>query len=138
LSRAEVDRLIQCTPNRKHRTFLMVLYSAGMRFSEAAHLRIADIDSDRMMITIAHGKGSKQRLVPLSPRLLKELRTYWAEYRPTDLLFPGNSVNLPTFQCSLALPNSSKRPHPFGSFKLTTPIAEVWPSLERTHPAPGN
>lgn len=92
LSRNEIDKLIQCTPNLKHRTFLMTLYSAGLRFSEGANLKIADIDSDRMMIRVAHGKGSKERLVPLSPRLLKELRIYWKKYRPTELLFPGNSA----------------------------------------------
>ena len=91
LGRQEVDRLIQCTENLKHRTFLMTLYSAGMRFSEAAHLRIPDIDSARMMIRIASGKGNKERLVPLSPRLLKELRLYWLKYKPTDLLFPGKT-----------------------------------------------
>jgi site-specific recombinase XerD len=64
LSRDEIDRLLQCTPNLKHRTFLMVLYSAGLRFSEAAHLRISDIDSARMQIRVACGKGKKERLVP--------------------------------------------------------------------------
>ena len=92
LSRNEIDKLLQCTPNLKHRTFLMTLYSAGLRFSEAAHLRIADIDSDRMMIRVARGKAMKERLVPLSPRLLKELRVYWLKYKPGDLLFPGKSA----------------------------------------------
>ncbi len=91
LSRNEVDKLIQCTNNLKHRTFLMTLYSGGLRFAEAANLRIADIDSDRMMIRVACGKGKKERLVPLSPRLLKELRVYWKKYKPTDLLFPGKT-----------------------------------------------
>ena len=93
LSRHEVDRLLQCTPNLKHRTFLMVLYSAGLRFSEAAHLKIPDIDSDRMLIRVACGKGKKERLVPLSPRLLKELRIYWLKYKPTDYLFPGKRAD---------------------------------------------
>jgi integrase/recombinase XerD len=91
LSRQEIDGLIECTPNLKHRTFLMVLYSAGLRFSEAAHLKISDIDSARMQIRVACGKGSKERLVPLSPRLLKELRVYWKQYRPTIYLFPGKT-----------------------------------------------
>ena len=95
LSRQEVDALIQCTSNLKHRTFLMTLYAAGMRFSEAAHLKISDIDSKRMMIRIASGKGGKERLVPLSPRLLKELRIYWLKYKPTDLLFPGKPTTKP-------------------------------------------
>jgi len=93
LARTEVDELLSCTPNLKHRTFLSTLYACGMRFSEAAHLRIADIDSARMQIHITHGKGAKARMVPLSPRLLETLRTYWKEYRPSDLLFPGNSAS---------------------------------------------
>jgi site-specific recombinase XerD len=93
LSRHEIDQLIQCTANLKHRTFLMVLYSGGLRFSEAANLKIHDIDSRRMQIRVACGKGKKERLVPLSPRLLSELRIYWKKYRPSDFLFPGKSVN---------------------------------------------
>jgi site-specific recombinase XerD len=93
LSRHEIDRLLQCTPNLKHRTFLMTLYSAGLRFSEAAHLKIADIDSHRMLIRVACGKGKKERLVPLSPRLLKELRIYWKQYKPANYLFPGKTAD---------------------------------------------
>jgi site-specific recombinase XerD len=91
LSRQEVDGLLQCTPNLKHRTFFMVLYSAGLRFSEAANLKIQDIDSHRMMIRVACGKGKKERHVPLSPRLLKELRVYWKQYQPAIFLFPGKT-----------------------------------------------
>jgi site-specific recombinase XerD len=78
LARAEVDELLRCTPNLKHKAFLSTLYGCGMRFAEAAHLRIADIDSARMQIRITHGKGAKQRNVPLSPRLLECLRECWA------------------------------------------------------------
>jgi site-specific recombinase XerD len=91
LSRQEIDQLIQCTPNLKHRTFLMTLYAAGLRFSEAASLKIHDVDSKRMQIRVACGKGRKERLVPLSPRLLKELRIYWLKYKPTSYLFPGKT-----------------------------------------------
>ena len=77
LSVEEVDALLACTPNLKQRTFLMTLYSAGLRLSEAAALQLADIDSQRMQLNVMRGKGSKQRLVPLSPRLLEELRSYW-------------------------------------------------------------
>ena len=95
LSRHDVDELIRCTKNLKHRTFLMTLYAAGLRFSEAANLTIADIDSGRMMIRVAAGKGAKERLVNLSPRLLTELRVYWVKYRPTHLLFPGKPETKP-------------------------------------------
>jgi len=91
LSRHEIDRLIQCTENLKHRTFLMTLYSGGLRFSEAANLQLTDIDPHRMLIRVARGKGNKERLVPLSPRLLKELRIYWLKYKPTRYLFPGKT-----------------------------------------------
>jgi len=60
-----------------------------MRFSEAAHLHVRDIDSRQMQIWINLGKGAKDRLVPLSPRLLDELRAYWKESKPSSLLFPG-------------------------------------------------
>jgi site-specific recombinase XerD len=111
LSRAEVDRLLQCTPNLKHRTFLMTLYAAGLRLSEAAHLRIADIDSDRMLLNVASGKGAKQRQVPLSPRLLEALRGYWRKYRPADFLFPGKTPHKPYAQTSIqkAIKASAKR-----------------------------
>jgi integrase/recombinase XerD len=89
LGRQEVDELLRCTKNHKQRMFLTTLYATGMRFSEAANLQIADIDSQRMQIRITQGKGAKQRQVPLSPRLLTELREYWRQYRPISLLFPG-------------------------------------------------
>ena len=92
LGRLEVNELLTCTKNLKHRTFLTTLYATGMRFSEAANLRIEDIDSKRMQIRIIHGKGAKQRQVPLSPRLVEELRSYWRQFKPTSLLFPGNSA----------------------------------------------
>ena len=93
LGRQEVDDLLRCTKNLKQRIFLTTLYATGMRFSEAANLQINDIDSGRMQIRITHGKGAKQRQVPLSPRLLSELRVYWKQYKPTSLLFPGNSAD---------------------------------------------
>jgi site-specific recombinase XerD len=95
LSVEEVDELLQCTRNLKQRTFLMTLYAAGLRLAEASALRIPDIDSRRMQLNVASGKGSKQRLVPLSPRLLEALRQYWKEYRPSDYLFPGATPDRP-------------------------------------------
>ncbi len=95
LSQEEVDALLQCTPNLKHRTFLMTLYAAGLRLSEASNLQIAHIDSGRMQLLVTHGKGAKERLVPLSPRLLQALREYWKKYRPTQYLFPGKTPDRP-------------------------------------------
>jgi len=95
LSGQEVTRLLSCVRSRKHRTFLLTLYAAGLRLSEAAELRIADIDGQRMQLRIAHGKGAKERLVPLSPRLLTELREYWKQERSPKYLFPGKTFDRP-------------------------------------------
>lgn len=95
LSGDEVSRLIACTTNIKHRAFLLTLYSAGLRLNEAAHLKIGDIDSQRMQLRVACGKGAKERRVPLSPRLLEELREYWKKHRPSTYLFPGRTDDVP-------------------------------------------
>jgi len=95
LAASEVDRLLSCVRSLKHRTFLLTLYAAGLRLGEAAALTIPDIDSQRMQLRIAHGKGAKQRLVPLSPRLLEALRAYWREVRSPQFLFPGKTFAAP-------------------------------------------
>ena len=86
----EVVRLIAAASNLRHRTILMALYSTGMRRAELCHLRTEDIDKERMVIHIRQGKGGKDREVPLSRKLLDQLRTY---YRPlphkSGWLFPS-------------------------------------------------
>ena len=62
------------------------------QFSEVVHLRVADINSARMVVHVRQGKGQKDRLVALSAVLLAELRTYWRPYRPAGCLFPGSSA----------------------------------------------
>jgi site-specific recombinase XerD len=68
---------------------LTTLYAAGLRLEEALHLEATDIDSARMLLRVACGKGAKERLVPFSTRLLTELRKYWTHYRPRKWLFPA-------------------------------------------------
>jgi len=94
LGSAEVDQLLQSVPCLKHRTLLLTLYAAGLRLSEAASLTIPDIDSQRMLLRVARGKGQKERLVPMSPRLLAALREYWKQERPPEFLFPGATHNV--------------------------------------------
>lgn len=89
LSQEEVQRLIDAAPTLTAHVILSTIYATGMRVSEAVHLRIGDIDSKRMVIRIVQGKGNKDRLVPLSGKLLELLRTYWRRVRPRDFLFPG-------------------------------------------------
>ena len=89
LSQQEVVRLIDSASNLFHRAMLMTLYSTGMRRAELFYLKVEDIDSDRMLVDIRHGKGSRDRSVPLSPKLLETLRAYWRWMKPQTYLFPG-------------------------------------------------
>ena len=83
---AATDRLSQ---QSVHRAMLMTLYSTGMRRAEMCQLKVTDIDSERMLIHIRHGKGGRDRDVPLSPKLLETLREYWRWMKPKTYLFPG-------------------------------------------------
>ena len=89
LSPDEVRRLIAGAKNLYHRTMLMTLYGAGLRRSELLQLKVADIDSQRMVIRVERGKGGHGREVPLSPTLLTALREYYRWMRPQTYLFPG-------------------------------------------------
>jgi len=93
LSREEVTRLLAAAHSLSHRAMLMLLYSTGMRNAELRHLQVRDIDSRRMLIHIRHGKGSRDRYVPLSATLLDTLRAYYRWMRPTGYLFPGTVAN---------------------------------------------
>lgn len=94
-SRPELEALFQATPDRKRRTLLMTAYGAGLRVGELVRLKVSDIDSARMAIRVNQGKGDQDRYTILSPRLLKELRDYWRQYRPSQWLFPGSSGSGP-------------------------------------------
>jgi integrase/recombinase XerD len=93
LSPQEVLRFLSCVESFKHRTILTVCYAAGLRISEAVRLKVTDIDSERMVIRVALGKGQKDRFVMLSPKLLEVLRTWWPVHRPKQWLFPGDRVD---------------------------------------------
>ncbi len=89
LTRDEAVRLIDAASNLFHRAMLMTVYSTGMRRAEMCNLKVADLDSDRMIIHIRQGKNQRDRDVPLSPNLLETLREYWRWMRPKTYLFPG-------------------------------------------------
>ncbi len=95
LSQREVEALFGAIKNLKHRAILMTIYSAGLRVSEALHLKPLDIDSQRMMIRVEHGKGNKDRYTLLGKRNLDILREYWKKYRPVDWLFCNPSRKKP-------------------------------------------
>jgi integrase/recombinase XerD len=95
LAPAEVVGLLEAAAPGRDRVFLQVAYGCGLRLSELIHLQVSDIDSARMVIHVRHGKGAKDRLVPLSRRLLAELRAYWRVCRPRTWLFPGRKPDRP-------------------------------------------
>jgi len=94
LSKEEVQGLFSSTQNVKHRAILMTIYSGGLRLNEATHLKLTDIDSQRMMIMV-HGKGNKIRYTLLGEKTLDILRTYWKLYHPSDWLFPSKTPDQP-------------------------------------------
>jgi integrase/recombinase XerD len=89
LSREEVAQLFALVPQPLERLMLQTIYACGLRASEGLGLRVEDIDSSRMLLWVRHGKGNKDRAVPLSPALLQALRAHWLRLRPTTWLFPG-------------------------------------------------
>jgi site-specific recombinase XerD len=89
LSQEEVGRLIDSASNLFHRAMLMTLYSTGVRRAELCHLKVSDIDSQRMVVHVRQGKGGRDRDVPLSPKLLETSREYWRWMKPKTYLFPG-------------------------------------------------
>ena len=95
LSPAEVLRFLEAAPSFTYRVIFSTMYGTGMRVSEAVHLRMRHIDSQRMMIRIEQSKGNRDRDVPLSPKLLELLRTYWRKVRPQEWLFRGQNPEQP-------------------------------------------
>lgn len=95
LSADEVVRFLEAVASLKSRTALTTAYAAGLRVSEVVGLKVADIDSARMVIRVEHGKGGKDRTVMLSAQLLAILRAYWRLARPENWLFPGRDASKP-------------------------------------------
>jgi integrase/recombinase XerD len=95
LSHEEVARLLQAVRQPKHHAVLATIYAAGLRISEALSLKVSDIDSERMVITVREGKGRKDRTVMLSPQLLALLRRYARQTSPSGWLFPGRRRDRP-------------------------------------------
>jgi site-specific recombinase XerD len=95
LSPAEVGRFLDSVKTPKQRVILTTCYAAGLRVSEAVHLTISAIDSQRMVLRVAQGKGQKDRYVMLSPKLLEILREWWRVSRPRPWLFPGERPGRP-------------------------------------------
>jgi integrase len=95
LSREEVLRVFAAFAEGRDRTLVRTAYACGLRVGEAVRLRVGDIDGGRGLLAVRRGKGGKDRLVPLSPLLLGELRASWRRQRPADWLFPGRRRGRP-------------------------------------------
>lgn len=102
LSKEEVKAILQSLSNVKHRCMLSLIYSCGLRRSELLSLKPADIDSNRNLIHIRLGKGKKDRVVPLSGKVLEMLRAYYVTYKPKHWLFEGQSAGQPYDERSLS------------------------------------
>jgi integrase/recombinase XerD len=89
LSKEEVKNILHSTRNLKHKMMLSLIYSCGLRCSECLALRPMHIDSKRMLVIIKQSKGRKDRIVPLSEKILVQLREYFKSYRPQQYLFEG-------------------------------------------------
>ncbi len=90
LSKDEVKKILGSIKNKKHHALIMTIYSAGLRLSEACHLRIQDIDSSRMTIRIVQSKFNKDRYTLLGKKTLTVLKEYWEKYRSKYWLFEGS------------------------------------------------
>ena len=100
LSAAEVRSLVSATDNLKHRALLCTCYGCGLRVSELVGLRVKDIDGERRVLRVEHGKGDKDRDVALSEATLGLLRRYWSRYRPADWLFANEITRRPLNVCT--------------------------------------
>ena len=95
LSPAEGLRFLEAAPSFVHRVVFSTMYGTGMRVSQAVHLRMRHMDSQRMMIGMEQSQGNRDRDVPLSPKLWELLRAYWRKVRPREWLFPGQNPGPP-------------------------------------------
>jgi integrase/recombinase XerD len=89
LNKEEVKQLITKCKNIKHRAMLSVTYACGLRCGEVLNLKLTDIDSVRMVLYVKDGKGAKDRMLPISEKLVNELRAYYLTYKPMTYLFEG-------------------------------------------------
>lgn len=102
LSKEEVKLILNAHSNSKHKTILSFIYSCGLRRSELLNLKPIDIDSKRGIVIIRQSKGKKDRIAPLSPKILEMLREYYFGYKPKTWLFEGQNENTKYDECSLS------------------------------------
>lgn len=92
LSKEEVKRILEAHRNVKHKAMLSFIYACGLRRSELIQCKLTDVDSNRKLLMIKQAKGKKDRIVPLSEKILSMLRYYYVEYKPKFWLFEGREA----------------------------------------------
>lgn len=102
LSKAEVKAIIEAPVNLKHRAMLSLIYACGLRRSELLNLTLKDVLSDRNLLFIRQSKGKKDRVVPISDKIVDMLREYYKAYKPKNWLFEGQFSNTKYSEMSLA------------------------------------
>ncbi len=122
LSRQEIKKILDAHINVKHKTMLSLIYSCGLRRSELINLKPNDIDSERMVVIIRQAKGKKDRIVPLSSKILIMLRDYYLNYKPKTWLFEGQEVNSTYDERSLA----QVLKQALAKAKITKPVTLHW------------
>lgn len=89
LSREEVRRVLACLRQERFRVCLRLIYHGGLRVGEAVKIKVTDIDAAQLRLHIRQGKGGKDRCVPITPRMIEELRHFWKTHRNKVWLFPA-------------------------------------------------
>lgn len=122
LSKEEVKLILNAHSNIKHKTMLSLIYSCGLRRGELLNLKPTDIDSKRNIVNIKQAKGKKDRIVPLSQKILSMLREYYSAYKPKTWLFEGQNVGEKYDERSLA--NVLKQA--LAKANITKPVSLHW------------
>ena len=122
LSKVEVKQILSAHTNLKHKVMLSMIYSCGLRRSELLNLRPNDIDSKRNIVIIRQSKGKKDRITPLSPKILEMLRNYYIEYKPKTWLFEGQNKGEQYSEQSL----QSILKQALKKTKITKPVTLHW------------
>jgi len=102
LSKEEVAAILQAPVNIKHRAMLSLIYACGLRRSELLHLKLPDVESKRGLLIIRQSKGNKDRIAPISQKIIAMLRDYYKCYKPRKWLFEGQNINEQYSEASLA------------------------------------
>ena len=120
--REEIKQILNAHGNIKHKAMLSLIYSCGLRRSELLNLKLTDIDSKRGLVIIRQAKGKKDRIAPLSVKVLELLRNYYMAYKPTFWLFEGQNKQSRYDERSLA----SVLKQALAKCKLTKPVSLHW------------